>query len=178
VGDQKPWQEDAVNALELAVQEPNKDLGCERAALRLAAVEWLIRTATVADEEKRPSMGPSDVEGDWLPPDLGRTLQSDTLQRPRTMRNGKTATRRNKKYIVIDDALQAISEARPTTQEEIFQSLEGRHVVIPPAEPFTAARGWIAGFRRDAAAARAWLSKRWAELNLPPLPRGPKNPRK
>jgi hypothetical protein len=46
VGDQKPWQEDAVNALELAVQEPNKDLGCERAALRLAAVEWLIRTAS------------------------------------------------------------------------------------------------------------------------------------
>ena len=28
------------------------------------------------------------------------------------------------------------------------------------------ARGWIAGFRRDAAAARAWLSKRWTELNL------------
>ena len=48
-----------------------------------------------------------------------------------------------------------------------------------PAEPFETARGWMAGFRRDEAAARAWLSKRWrVTLDLPPLPRGPKNPKK
>ncbi len=93
-------------------------------------------------------------------------------------RKTKKPVRRNQKYKVIDEALQEIAESRPSTQEEVFQSLDGRHVVIPPAEPFMAARGWIAGFRRDVAAARAWLSKRWAELNLPPLPRGPKNPRK
>ena len=51
-------------------------------------------------------------------------------------------------------------------QEEVFQSLEGRHVVTPLAEPFMAARGWMAGFHQQPAAARAWLSKRWAELNL------------
>ena len=82
------------------------------------------------------------------------------------------------KYKVIDEALRKIAESLPRTQEEVFQSLEGRHVVIPPAEPFVTARGWIAGFRRDAAAARAWLSKRRAELDLSPLPRGPKNPKK
>jgi hypothetical protein len=79
---------------------------------------------------------------------------------------------------VIDVALQEIAESRPSRQDEVFQSLDGRHVVIPPAEPFLTARGWTAGFRQDKAAARAWLSKRWAELELSPLPRGPKNPKK
>jgi len=91
---------------------------------------------------------------------------------------GKKPVRRNQKYKVIDEALRNIAESLPRTQEEVFQSLEGRHVVIPPAEPFMTARGWIAGFRRDSAAARAWLSKRWAELSLSPLPRGPKSPKK
>jgi hypothetical protein len=93
-------------------------------------------------------------------------------------RKATTPVRRNQKYKVIDEALRKIAESLPRTQEEVFQSLEWRHVVIPPAEPFMTARGWIAGFRRDAAAARAWLSKRWGELSLSPLPRGPKNPRK
>ena len=86
--------------------------------------------------------------------------------------------RRNARYKAIDEALHKIAESRPRTQEEIFQYLERQRVVIPPAEPFTAARGWMAGFQRDTAAARAWLSKRWAELDLPPLPRGPKSPKK
>jgi hypothetical protein len=76
---------------------------------------------------------------------------------PTESRKAKKPVRRNQKYKVIDHALQEIAESRPSTQEAVFQALDGRHVVIPPAEPFMAARGWIAGFRRDAAAARAWL---------------------
>ena len=41
---------------------------------------------------------------------------------------------------------------------------------VPPAEPFVSRARMDRGFRRDKAAARAWLSKRWAELSLP-LPR-------
>jgi len=93
---------------------------------------------------------------------------------PDGRRKARKPVRRNQKYEAIDKALQAIAESRPSTQEEIFQTLDGRRVVTPPAEPFATARGWVPGFRRDSAAARAWLSKRWAELNLPSLPRGPK----
>lgn len=93
-------------------------------------------------------------------------------------RKAKKLVRRNQSYRVIDRALKEIAESRPNTQIEVFQWLDGRHVVIPLAEPFMAARGWMAGFQRDAPAARTWLSKRWAELNLLRLPRGPKNPKK
>jgi hypothetical protein len=95
-------------------------------------------------------------------------------QAPKQGRKAKKLVRRNQKYEVIDKALKEIAESRPSTQEEILQSLDGRRVVTPPAEPFMTARGWMPGFRRDAPAARSWLSKRWAELNLPSLPRGPK----
>lgn len=83
--------------------------------------------------------------------------------------------RRNLKYLTIYEALRQIAESRPATQEEVFQSLQDRKIVIPPADPFRTARGWIPGFRVDHVAARAWLSKRWRELDLPPLPRGPKS---
>ncbi|MBI1789595.1 MAG: hypothetical protein HYR60_18840 [Acidobacteria bacterium] len=106
----------------------------------------------------------------------GTTAQE--VQGPKEGRKGKKPVRRNQKYKVIDAALEKVSDGHPSTQEEVFQSLDARHVVIPPAEPFITAHGWIAGFRRDEAAARAWLSKRWAELDLTPLPRGPKNPKK
>jgi len=102
----------------------------------------------------------------------GTTVQSQDLE---DSRRRKRPVRRNQKYEKIDDALQEIADSRPSTQEAAFQSLDDRRVVTPSAEPFMTARGWMAGFRRDEAAARAWLSKRWAELNLPPLPRGPKN---
>jgi hypothetical protein len=95
-----------------------------------------------------------------------------------TGRRAPRVARRSSRYRAIDKALQEIAQSRPRTQEEVFQALDGRHVVIPPAQPFVDARGWIVGFHRDAGAARAWLSKRWAELNLSPLPRGPKNPKK
>jgi hypothetical protein len=99
-------------------------------------------------------------------------------EQPDKSRSGKHPTRRNPRYKQIDAALKEISESRPRTQEEVFQLLDGRHVPLPPAEPFLSARGWNAGFSRNRAAARAWLSKRWAELNLLPLPRGPKSRRK
>ena len=88
----------------------------------------------------------------------GDVLPVQEAQEPTSRRKPKKPVRRNQKYRVIDKALQKIAESRPRTQEEVFQSLDGRHVVIPPAEPFLAAHGWIAGFRRNPAAARAWLS--------------------
>jgi hypothetical protein len=95
-------------------------------------------------------------------------------QGPEQSRMGKKPVRPNKHYRAIDRALREIAESRPETQEEIFQALEGR-VPIPRTEPFVTARGWITGFHRDEATARSWLSKRWRGLDLPPLPRGPKN---
>ena len=88
-------------------------------------------------------------------------------------------TRRNKKYETIDRLLRHTAESRPKSHQEVFEQLESRHiegrrVPIPPAEPFASARGWIAGFQKDPAGARAWLSKRWKALGLPPFPRGPK----
>jgi hypothetical protein len=82
--------------------------------------------------------------------------------------------KQNQGYTKIDGALKGIAEARPATQDEVFQVLDERRVVTPPAEPFRTARGWMAGFQRNEAAARAWLSKRWSLLNLPAFPRGPK----
>jgi hypothetical protein len=87
---------------------------------------------------------------------------------------GKRAARRHPRYKNIDYALREIAESRPRKQEEVFQSLDKRRVPVPPAEPFITAGGWMAGFRRDQAGARAWLSKRWRELDLTPLPKGPK----
>jgi len=93
-------------------------------------------------------------------------------------RGGKARPRRNAKYNQIDAALKEISQSRPRTQEEVFQSLDGRHVPLPLAEPFASARGWMAGFNRDRSAARSWLSKIWSDLRLPPLPKGPKGAKK
>jgi hypothetical protein len=101
----------------------------------------------------------------WLE---GKTEKSKTKKR----------RRRNKRYEAIDAALKQIAESRPRTQKEVFQSLEQRRVPFPPAHPFFSAGGWIEGFKRDPEAARAWLSKWWSELDLQPLPRGPKGGRK
>jgi hypothetical protein len=58
-----------------------------------------------------------------------------------------------------------------------LKSLDTWNVPVPPAEPFVTARGWTAGFVRKPGAARAWLSKRWKDLKLRGLPKGPKNER-
>jgi hypothetical protein len=101
-------------------------------------------------------------------------LNTQDEQTPVENRKLKKPVRRNQKSVLIDKALGEVAKSRPRTQEEVFQVLENRRVVLPLAELFVSARGWIAGFKRDEVAARAWLSKRWRELNLPPLPRGPK----
>jgi len=63
---------------------------------------------------------------------------------PKEFGKPKKRVRRNPKYEVIDKALQEIAESRPSSQEEILQSLDGRRVVTPPAEPFvTAADGCL-----------------------------------
>ena len=138
------------------------------------ALEFVLRrVAGLAHEIRTEAQMQSSDVGNPDGQNAGREAQGSKENSKATQ-----PVRRNQKYKLIDEALRKIAESLPRTQEEVFQSLEGRHVVIPPAEPFMTARGWTTGFRRDAAAARAWLSKRWAELNLPPLPRGPKNPKK
>ena len=81
--------------------------------------------------------------------------------------------RRNAKYEAIDEALRETAKSRPRSHEEVFQALNGRSKP-PNAEPFKTAGGWHAGFKKDAVAARAWLSKAWSRLELPAFPRGPK----
>jgi hypothetical protein len=82
--------------------------------------------------------------------------------------------RQNQRYQTIDEALKQIAASLPRTQKTVFQLLDERKVYFPHSKPFLAARGWLAGFRQDEAAARAWLSKRWAALSLPAFARGPK----
>lgn len=89
-------------------------------------------------------------------------------------RKARTRKRRNERYKAIDAALRKIAESMPRGQGEIFEMLDNRRIPIPAAEPFLSARGWMTGFRRKPGGARAWLSKRWAELELARLPSGPK----
>jgi hypothetical protein len=220
--------EDAIRTLDLALQERIEDFDSDRAALRVAALEWVTNAATkerfISEPEsgaygKTPTITISPVATQLgigigitnRPPlniserlhglnqlaggsgvavyesagaDHSQPSKSAQMppvqeaQQPIKTRKVKKPVRRNQRYRVIDEALRQIAETLPRTQEEVFQFLETRHSVIPPCEPFMTARGWMAGFLRDAVAARAWLSKRWAELELAPLPRGPKNRKK
>jgi hypothetical protein len=84
--------------------------------------------------------------------------------------------RRSPRYDAIDSALRQYSEARPRSHEEVFGYLDTRSKqLIPNAEPFRSAGGWLAGFQKDRALARVWLSKRWALLQLPVFISGPKS---
>jgi hypothetical protein len=144
---------------------------------RAETATWKGRLIVAPDAElekaaDRPRHNPEPTtEAGEIPLAGGREPQLQNYEQSRTL---KKPVRRNKKYNRIDHALKEIAGSRPRTQEEVFNSLDDRHVVIPLAEPFVTAKGWMAGFSLNSAAARAWLSKRWTELNLPPLPRGPK----
>jgi hypothetical protein len=120
------------------------------------------------DIVRRDNADPLDGEAENRP--------APVSDRARPRRSKRTTS--SPKYKKIHEMLQEIAKSRPSTQEEVFQALDARHVATPDAEPFVAARGWIAGFRQAPPSARAWLSKRWATLDLPPLPRGPKNTKK
>lgn len=93
---------------------------------------------------------------------------------PSTKFRSTRSPKQNPKNKAIDDGIRQIADILPTTQEEIFKALDQRRVPLPLAEPFSTAKGWTAGMRRNEKTARAWLSKRWKRLRLAPLPRGPK----
>jgi hypothetical protein len=81
---------------------------------------------------------------------------------------------RPSRYEAIDSALKQSAEARPRSHEEVFRHLDERNKHLPNAEPFRSARGWLAGFQKNPARARVWLSKRWSLLKLPGFTSGPK----
>jgi len=90
------------------------------------------------------------------------------------VKSPRRAIRRTSKYVELDNALRSIDEMHPSSQEEIFRTLDSRNVRVPRAEPFRSAGGWMAGFKKDKHGARAWLSKAWTRLELTPIARGPK----
>jgi hypothetical protein len=138
--------------------------------------EDILLEIAVAPAEPPEMRVVEDLGGSEPPATVTKNAETTAYEAPGPMgsRKAKKPVRRSPKYKAIDEALRQAAESRPRTQEEIFESLDGRKVALPLAEPFMAARGWMLGFRKDPAAARAWLSKRWAQLNLGPLPRGPK----
>ncbi|HEX3818806.1 MAG TPA: hypothetical protein VHW45_00655 [Candidatus Sulfotelmatobacter sp.] len=115
--------------------------------------------------------------------ELNRLIRS-AVERPprqakdkirRTNMSARRLVKRSAKYGAIDLALEKFAEALPQSHEEVFRHLEERGKRHPSAEPFGTARGWMAGFKKDPARARVWLSKRWALLRLPPFAAGPKS---
>jgi len=187
----KASTEDAIDHLSRSVNQiaaRSKQQIFQRALEQAPTVEINGKCAVNAPLQESPSSihASNDEEGsakrgEWPIADeadargIAKALGARGGQVPTDRRKIPKLVRRNQRYLAIDRTLHEIAESRPRTQEDVFQSLQDRHVVIPPAEPFLTARGWIPGFRRDQAAARAWLSKRWRELDLPPLPRGPKS---
>jgi hypothetical protein len=80
---------------------------------------------------------------------------------------------KNSTYSKIDECLKEIEKSKPRSHAEVFAALDGR-VPVPDCEPFRSAKGWRHGYRAQPDRARAWLSRRWARLNLPPFRPGPK----
>jgi hypothetical protein len=115
----------------------------------------------------------------WLERFVAETQHARHVIPPALRPLGSGATKRKARkcgprYQVIDEFLREVAKSCPATQREIFQLLDNRKVSLPPCEPFMSAKGWMKGFDQNEGLARAWLSKRWPRLDLPPLPRGPK----
>jgi hypothetical protein len=104
--------------------------------------------------------------------DQGLRRVVNTQAKQSTARISKPG-KRSARYEAIDRELETIAEADPQSHREVFDYLDGR-IRQPNAEPFASAHGWTAGFKKDPARARIWLSKRWSALNLPKFLRGPK----
>ena len=132
---------------------------------RAEAAEWTARLLEAPEPAEKSAAAP---DGTKLP-----AATSPTASQLASSGLGRKAARRNPRYKAIDDALRNVAQARPSSHEEVFAALEGR-VRPPNAEPFQSEGGWLAGFRRNKACARAWLSKAWSRLELPAFPRGPK----
>jgi hypothetical protein len=112
---------------------------------------------------------------------LEREMPTQTAERslvgpqsPKRGRKTKVRVRQNAKYEKIDRALRDISGACPESHEEVFNSLEERHALIPNREPFKTAKGWLKGFEQNPQQARVWLSQAWKRLGLPSFAPGPK----
>jgi hypothetical protein len=164
---------DVTLTLALARRDSHSHHNCERAALRLRALEWVACSRLSASEGPRSFATSPGTDHDGIAesdPPLGAQEQQRPGKRPRRNK----PTRRNAKYEAIYRALREISDAAPESHEEVFGFLNDRHVPIPNAEPFKAAGGWLQGFRQNPHEARAWLSKAWRRLGLPAFARGPK----
>jgi hypothetical protein len=157
-------QQDAARVLEMTIQEPPSVIDCERAAIRLAGLEWIIRKGSRLIS---PSVPAARM-------DAAHDTDGHEPQGPKESRNAKNPLRRNVKYQRIDTALVKISAARPKNHEEVFRILEDRKVAIPNRRPFQAAGGWLKGFQQNRHLASVWLSQTWGRLNLPAFRPGPK----
>lgn len=142
------------------------------------ARDWLERYVG-SNTELAIDMTPPGVSESAGSADGNQTSRASRMQDgPRTTRPSIGPSRRrprNDRYAEIDKTLVAISESKPESQEAVFKALDSRKIKVPSAEPFETAGGWVAGFKRDPKLARTWLSKRWALLGLPAMPRGPKS---
>jgi hypothetical protein len=132
---------------------PLSDPEFEAGMLAMVAAE-IVRVSSVTSSPK-----------DSRTPDRG----NHSTPRPISRR----PARRNPKDEKIDRILQQIAESSPKNHKEAFDGLDGR-APIANAKPFKTAGDWLAGFEANPRLARAWLSKRWARLNLPAFRRGPK----
>jgi len=177
------WK-DAVQTLQLAVQEPPKNFTYERAAPRVAAVEWIIQSRPPANRSVPGRRMDGSVE--WINSqkyDLSPSAPEDEMQSeqtteadrpgsnapegqwPRESHKPKNPVRRNERYERIDKALREFAATRPKSHQEVFRLLDDRKVAIPNRKPFKAAGGWLKGFQRDLHAASSWLSQDdWVSL--------------
>jgi len=136
-----------------------------RGELKLNRIRRATADAVAARKRLESAQGKLGDKTRW-PREQNLTRQAERL----ISRRGKLS----RKYEGIDKMLRQIADAHPRSHEEVFQQLEDRRARLPDARPFSAARGWMAGFRKDPTRARSWLSKRWSALGLSPFPRGPK----
>jgi hypothetical protein len=169
-------RQDAARVLETAIQEPLGEVECERAALCLAGVEWVIRQAA-------KQANPAGASTEHICTNPPQTLKDDqqgesgeVAHRPeqRKKTEKRKLMRRNERYERIDKALRDCAASRPRSHGEVFQLLDSRKVTIPNRRPFKAAGGWFEGFQQDRHAASVWLSLAWGKLSLPAFRPGPK----
>src|ERR1019366_3983624 len=86
--------------------------------------EKSIRDDGIGRASRRESVGALSAGGDQR--QAVESAQMPSAQEPQGLRESHKATkpvRRNQKYKTIDQALQEIAESRPSSQEEILQSL-------------------------------------------------------
>ncbi|MEO8592277.1 MAG: hypothetical protein ABI759_03055 [Candidatus Solibacter sp.] len=161
--------------------EPNTSSQPEGRALSQRLIDLIRRVADAANKQPHAADKLSDRNSNLSVPDISvpavpidPTVAIDPDISSTKPTAGSSPRRRNRGFGVIDSALREIAKSLPKSHEEVFRQLDGR-VDVPFANPFRSAKGWHTGFKKNRPLARAWLSHRWAGLNLPPFPRGPKS---